>query len=430
MRCESKRSSARRGGAAALDVRRFDPALLVVLGGISAALHVGKLPPALPVLREALGMTLVEAGFLLSLVQLAGMTLGLVVGVAADSLGLKRTMVAGLAVLSVASLAGGWATEPGTLMLLRAIEGFGFLLACMPAPGLIRRLVDPDRMSATLGLWGAYMPFGTAVALLCGPVFIVSAGWPVWWWLLAAASSLMALWLWLVLPADGVHGHAPGSSDAHGWWERLRQTLSSPGPWLVALTFAMYSSQWLAVIGFLPSMYAQAGVGAAIAGPATAFAAAVNMGGNIASGRLLQQGRRPEHLLYVGFVAMGLAGVLAFSQVWDAADPALAAGLRYAAVLVFSLVGGLIPGTLFSMAVQLAPGERTISTTVGWMQQWSAFGQFTGPPLVAWVATRAGGWQWSWLVTGGCAVAGLGLAALMGAQLRRPRPAEARNVRT
>jgi MFS family permease len=404
-------------------MRRIDPALLVVLGGISAALHVGKLPPALPVLREALGMTLVEAGFLLSLVQLAGMTLGLLVGVAADSLGLKRTMVTGLAILSGASLLGGWATEPRTLMLLRAIEGFGFLLACMPAPSLIRRLVDPVRMSATLGLWGAYMPLGTALALLCGPVFMAWAGWPAWWWLLAAASSLMALWLWLVLPLDQPHPQAPGSDAAHGWWQRLRQTLACPGPWLVALTFATYSSQWLAVIGFLPSMYAQAGVGPAIAGPATALAAAVNMGGNIASGRLLQRGVRPEHLLYTGFVTMSLAGVFAFSQIWDAADPALAAVLRYAAVLVFSLVGGLIPGTLFSMAVQLAPGERTISTTVGWMQQWSAFGQFGGPPLVAWVATRAGGWQWSWLVTGGCAVAGLGLAAFMGAQLRRLRPA-------
>jgi MFS transporter, CP family, cyanate transporter len=404
-----------------VSLRRLDPALLVVLGGISAALHVGKLPPALPVLREALGMTLVEAGFLLSLVQLAGMTLGLVVGVAADSLGLKRTMVAGLAVLSGASLVGGWATEPGTLMLLRAVEGLGFLLACMPAPSLIRRLVAPMRMSTTLGLWGAYMPFGTALALLCGPVFMMWAGWPGWWWLLGAASSLMTLWLWLVLPPDGAHPHAPGGGATHAWWERLRLTLSCAGPWLVALTFAVYSSQWLAVIGFLPSMYAQADVSAAVAGPATAFAAAVNMGGNIASGRLLQQGRRPEHLLYVGFVAMGLAGIPAFSQIWDSADPALAAGLRYAAVLVFSLVGGLIPGTLFSMAVQLAPGERTISTTVGWMQQWSAFGQFTGPPLVAWVATRAGGWQWSWVVTGGCAVAGLGLAAFMGTQLRRTR---------
>jgi MFS family permease len=67
----------------------------------------------------------------------------------------------------------------------------------------------------------------------------------------------------------------------------------------------------------------------------------------------------------------------------------------------------------------LAPGERTISTTVGWMQQWSALGQFVGPPLVAWVATRAGGWHWSWVVTGGCAAAGLGLAAFIGALLRR-----------
>jgi len=98
-----------------------------------------------------------------------------------------------------------------------------------------------------------------------------------------------------------------------------------------------------------------------------------------------------------------------------ALDPTLAAGVRYGAVLLFSSIGGLIPGTLFSLAVRLAPDERTVSTTVGWMQQWSAAGQLAGPPLVAWVATRAGGWQWSWLVTGGCAIAGLLLAVLVGA---------------
>ena len=67
------------------------PALLVVMGGIAAALHVGKLPPALPALHDALNVSLVQGGFLLSLVQLAGMGLGLTVGLAADSLGLKRT---------------------------------------------------------------------------------------------------------------------------------------------------------------------------------------------------------------------------------------------------------------------------------------------------------------------------------------------------
>jgi MFS family permease len=74
------------------------------------------------------------------------------------------------------------------------------------------------------------------------------------------------------------------------------------------------------------------------------------------------------------------------------------------------MVGGLVPGTLFSLAVSLAPNERTVSTTVGWMQQWSSLGQFVGPPVVAWLASQVGGWQWSWLVTGGCAAAGLVLA--------------------
>ena len=39
-------------------------AALVVAVGIVGALHVGKLPPAIPVLKDALGVTLVQAGFL------------------------------------------------------------------------------------------------------------------------------------------------------------------------------------------------------------------------------------------------------------------------------------------------------------------------------------------------------------------------------
>jgi MFS transporter, CP family, cyanate transporter len=398
-------------------MRKIDPALVVVLGGVSAALHVGKLAPALPVLSQSLHLTLVQGGFLLSLVQLAGMTLGLGAGLAADALGLKRTMLAGLLILSVASLLGGLARDAGPLMTLRAAEGVGFLLASMPAPGLIRRLVEPARMTVTLGLWGAYMPLGTATALLSGPLVIAATGWPGWWWLLGLVSLAMALWLWSALPTDPSRA-APTARDPHAWSHRLRQTLSSPGPWLVALTFALYSSQWLAVIGFLPTVYARAGIGAALAGLATALAAAANMIGNMASGRLLQRGARPESLLQAGFAVMAIGAFLAFAPVWNGVDARLAAAVRYGAVLMFSGVGGLIPGTLFSLAVRLAPGERTISTTVGWMQQCSSSGQFAGPPLVAWVAARAGGWQWSWVVTGACALGGLALASSAGRLLR------------
>jgi MFS family permease len=396
-------------------VRKPDPALVVVLAGISAALHVGKLPPALPVLRESLHVSLVEAGFLLSGVQIAGMLLGLALGAAADSLGGRRTMVGGLVILCVASLLGGCAGSAGMLLALRAAEGVGFLLATLPGPGLIRRLVAPARLNGMMGVWGTYMPFGTAAALLLGPGVIALGGWPGWWWLLGGLSLLMALVLWLAIPAAAERPAATAGSAPGG---RMARTLRARGPWLASLAFAAYSAQWLAVIGFLPTIYAQAGLPAASAALATAFAALVNILGNIASGRLLQRGVAARVLLQCGYAAMAIGAVVAFSG-WGDGGAAVALA-RYAGVLLFSGLGGLIPATLFALAVRVAPDESTVSTTVGWMQQCSALGQFAGPPLAAWAAARAGGWHVIWWVTGAFALVGMGIAAGMARFLAGP----------
>lgn len=394
-----------------------EPALVVILGGVAAALHVGKLPPAIPALQQALGLTLLQAAFLLSMVQGAGMCAGVAFGALADSLGLKRSMLVGLSVLVVASALGGASDDVTLLLVLRAAEGFGFLLTVLPAPGLVRRLVPPERMSLMLGLWGAYMPLATASALLVGPLWIGAIGWRSWWWLLAAISAAMAWWLARAVPAAAAipaatpaPNAAPAVAPAQPRFaSRLRQTLGARGPWLAAASFAVYSGQWLAVIGFLPSIYTQAGISGAATGVLTALAAAVNMIGNIGSGRLLHRGAKPVTLLVVGFVTMGLATVLAFAG--GAQGEGLPAWLRYLAVLAFSSVGGLVPATLFAVGVRVAPSEHTLSTTLGWMQQWSAFGQFIGPPLVAWVAGIAGGWQLTWLVTGASSLIGLALTA-------------------
>lgn len=377
-------------------------AAIVFAVGVTCALHVGKLPVAIPVLRDALGLTLVQAGFLLSLVQLAGMTLGLVVGLAADRLGPRRVMVAGLVLLALGSALG--AMAPGTALLLfsRVVEGMGFLLAVLPAPGLLRqRVLHAPTLSRALGWWGAYMPLGTALALLLGAPLMGVIGWRCAWVCLALL-SLCAAAVLMRCVSDGKRADSP-SPPAVAWRPRLRRTLEAPGPWWVALAFFLYSGQWLAVIGFLPTIYAQAGYGAVAVGALSALAAGINMSGNIGAGRLLARGVPPGALLGAGFCAMGLGSVIAFT----AEGYPLA---QYLAVLAFSGIGGLVPGTLFGLAVVLAPGEDTVSTTVGWMQQFSALGQFIGPPLVAWVATQAGGWQSTWWVTAASSVLGLLLA--------------------
>ena len=401
-------------------------AYLVILGGVCAALHVGKLAPAIPALRDALGLTLVQAGFLLSLVQAAGMTLGLAFGTVADGLGGRRSMLLGLAVLAVTSALGGMAQGAGAMLWLRAVEGFGFLLVVLPAPGLVRAFVAPAQVNRMLGVWGAYMPLATALALLLGPLCIGALGWRAWWWLLAGLTALMAVVLLRGVPqtppATALGGAAPNTASSLGWVQRLRLTLAAPGPWLVATLFAMYSGQWLAVIGFLPAIYTQAGVPAGVTGVLTALAAAANIAGNVASGRLLQRGVAPAVLLRVGFVAMALGAAATFAG--SASGDGLHPALRYAAVLAFSGLGGLIPGTLFAQAVRVAPGPHTLSTTVGWMQQWSSLGQFAGPPVVAALASAVGGWRFTWVATGCCSVVGLILvAALVRLQARAGSPA-------
>ena len=76
----------------------------------------------------------------------------------------------------------------------------------------------------------------------------------------------------------------------------------------------------------------------------------MNIVGNVAGGRFLQHGVAPERLLRWGFASMALGSVAAFAQVGQAADAAsLPPALRYVAVCMFSLGGGMVPATLFML---------------------------------------------------------------------------------
>ena len=154
------------------------------------------------------------------------------------------------------------------------------------------------------------------------------------------------------------------------------------------------------MIGFLPSLYAQSGLSSSRTGALTALAAFVNIGGSASAGLLLNRGIPARWLLRVGYLGMAIMTLFAFGQFTQGLPV-----LRYAAVLSFSAMGGMIPGTLFMLAVSVASNERTVSTAVGWVQQLSSMGMFLMPPLLAQLAGRAGGgWHWTWLA---CALASL-----------------------
>ena len=399
----------------AATVHPLQAPFFLVLVGICAALHIWKLPPALPELQAELGLDLVESGFLLSIVQLGGMTLGLVSGLFAERIGLRRCVLTGLLILALASAAGALFHSKVLILLFRGVEGCGFLMVAMPVPALIKRLVPPNYLSRVMGVWSCYMPIGTVVILLAGSWLLNITSWHVLWLGLGVLTLLVMLLTLRIVPADP-DSPIPGPERPSSW-SMIRTTLTSPNVWLIALVFGVYAAQWIAVIGFLPTIYVSVGISGSMAGLLTGLVAGSNIIGNLSAGKLLHHGVSARRLLVTGFLAMIVCAFAAFGA-------GLSTGSQFFAILVFSMVGGLIPATLFVLAIAHAPTPQTTSTTVGWMQQWSALGQFAVPPVVAWVASRAGGWQWTWVVTGTCAAAGLLVAAWTARVLAR-RPAGA-----
>lgn len=348
------------------------PAWLVVLGGISAAIHAGKLPAALPVLQDATGLDLREGVWLLSLFQLATLLGGLALSLLVARIGLRRAMVAGLLLLSLGSLAGSLGESVAALMAARGIESLGLLAVAVSGPALVRALCAGPRQGFMLAAWGMFMPAGFALGLLLAPVLLAHAGWPRLWQGCALASTLCAVLLAWRLPDARASGTPRGAARV-----LAGRVLRCPHATGLGLLFALYAGLWLTLVGLLPTLLVGQGMSLPLAATAAALVVGSNVAGNLGAGWLAVRGWRPHARLVLGF-ALLLAGMPL--ALLDLSQPG---ALRIVAALAASAVGGLVPGTLFQLLPRVAPGPDAVPAATGWMLQCSAAGQLALPWLLA-----------------------------------------------
>ena len=122
-------------------------ALTVLVVGFIAAFGAGKLPPVLPQVQSELDISLVQAGVLVSCFQLAGALMGMLAGALADRFGQKNLMMLGMLALAVGSATGAMSDTALLLLVSRAIESIGFVLAVLPGPALLRTAVSENHLS-------------------------------------------------------------------------------------------------------------------------------------------------------------------------------------------------------------------------------------------------------------------------------------------
>ncbi len=379
----------------------------VTAAGLAIALNVGKVPVALPVLRTELGLSLVQAGWVSSMLTTVAVFCAAAVGMWVGRWGALRMVLSGLVLCGAASLLAAVASQGWALLMLsRLLEGVGFMVVAVACPALITAAAGASHRRFALGLWSSYMPAGASLAMASAPWLLPWAGWRGLWLLTALALWAAAAALWLQRPhfARPVSNQVPRPSTFLG---PVKEALSQLLPWLLALAFGVWATQHFALIVWLPTyLQEQRGLGAAPVALLTSAMLVTCVPGNLLGGALVQRGW-PRGLLIAGAqLCTGLGA-------WVYSSESLPDGLRFAASVGVSFVGGLIPAAVMASSSLLAKSPQQVGTLQGLYTQGAQLGQFVGTPLIAATVAASGHWSSALWVTAPAAAVGvvLGLAA-------------------
>jgi len=378
------------------------PAVWVIFaGGLAAGAYMTKVPPALPALRADLGLGLVEAGLIQTMLYTIGAAAGVFFGVLAEHAGVKRAALAGLVLMVAGGLLGALAGGYGLLLAARFLEGMGFLLFVVSAAPLLAAATLPQDRATAFSIWSSYMPTGGTLALLIAPFMLSGFGWRGLWVALAAYTALCAVLLARSVPPAQFGGGI-------GSLRLLRESLVRPGSVALCVGFICYVGQWTSLMTWLPTFVVdEGGASPSAAALLTAAFVAINIPGNQLGGLLLKRGVPRWAVMSAGAFTMGATAMAFFS-------PALPDALRLAGVMAFSTLGGVIPAAVFSGTTVHAKSPQHIGTTNGMVMQASHGAQFAIPILIAWVASRAGNWSASLQVMAALALIGIVAALAVG----------------
>ncbi len=156
---------------------------------------------ALPHMQTALGFSPTGLSWVLNAYSLAFGGLLLLGARAGDLIGRRPTFLAGIAVFTLASLAGGFANTGTELVAARVIQGIGAALAAPASLSLLTTMFPEGReRTRALGLYTAVSVGGVSFGLVVGGILTEIASWR--WVMLVNVplGVLVAVLAWMAVP--------------------------------------------------------------------------------------------------------------------------------------------------------------------------------------------------------------------------------------
>lgn len=341
--------------------------------GLGAAAQFAKIVVIFPELQAHYGETGAASGYLVSLISVIGMLLGMVAGVIAIQLGVRRLLLLGLYLGAAVSA---WQTMlPGFEWMLasRLIEGVSHLAIVVSAPTLIAQLSAQRHQGKALTLWGTYFGVAFAGIALTAPHIIRVAGLGGLSAIHAAYMASFAVLLTIVLPKEDRNGAPPWPSLGNILHRHLT-AYASPFIAAPALGWLFYTLTFVAMLAILPTM---------VDPSQRAFAAAAMPLSSIVSsmtvGNILLRSMTAVSVIVIGF-ATAIVLVLVFL---------LTGPGSWLFIALFACLG-LVQGASFAAVPELNISLEGRALANGGIAQTGNIGNALGTPaMLAVVATGA-----------------------------------------
>ncbi len=374
--------------------------------GVFSAAQLGKMSALAPVVAADLHLSLTTVAGAISLLEAGGALLGAVAGLLALRLGLRRTLLGGLACLTLAGFGTAFAQGAAGLIGWRLLESLGHLGIIVTVPVMIATVAGPA-VRVALALWSSFVPVGLALG---------AWGWGglgalmSWRWAMGVGGVLA---LCALVACAGVRTAAPPRGGARAAATTAGARNAAPaagpigwGPWCLAMSFGCCTLYEVGLLALLPSFLVQrGGASAALAAHWTAVASVSAVLGSVAAAVLARRHVAPLVPMAVSTV---LPGLMLFGVFVD--PPAvlpvalLATALNALAGVYFSLAFAWLPA--------VAGGPAGMVRANGLIAQFGAGGALAGPPLMAACVER---WGWPAAAVAGAAFALLAVPLAWGA---------------
>lgn len=188
---------------------------------------------ALPAIQQEFGVASSDLQWLISAYTLTFGGFLLLAGVLSDRYGRKLVFCTGMALLSLWTLADGFAPNFISLAIFRAMQGVGAAMTVPSAVGMISNYFVAKDRTLALTIFGAAGAVGFCMGLIFGGFLTSSLGWRYIFYVAVVITGIISALGWFCLPKDRMEGHIRPKLDFVG------AALSTTG--LILLSYVLSS---------------------------------------------------------------------------------------------------------------------------------------------------------------------------------------------